>query len=69
MVVTRKDVAVVVNLIFLEPSSFFSAFETRMIMMRMCFKFGGKGISCVGTGFGFCFRTQVCKDFGLFFFP
>ena len=36
MVVTKKDVAVVENLIFLEPSSFFSAFETGMMMMRMC---------------------------------
>ena len=36
MVVTRKDVAVVENFIFLEPSSFFSAFETGMMMMRMC---------------------------------
>ena len=36
MVVTRKDVAVVENFIFLEPSSFFSAFETGMMIMRMC---------------------------------
>ena len=36
MVVARKDVAVVENLIFMEPSSLFSAFETGMMIMRMC---------------------------------
>ena len=38
MVVARKDVAVVENLIFMEPSTLFSAFETGMMIMRMfCF--------------------------------
>ena len=36
MVVARKDVAVVENLIFMEPSSLFSAFETGTMIMRMC---------------------------------
>ena len=38
MVVAGKDVAVVETLIFMEPSSLFSAFETGMMIIRMrCF--------------------------------
>ena len=57
MVVARKDVAVVENLIFMELSSLFSAFETGTMIMRMCCfltrvsSLEGKGKSCVGLFF------------------
>ena len=35
-----------------------------VLLLDQSFKFGGKGMRCVGTGFGFCFTNQVCKDFG-----